>query len=112
MTDATKTTLGPITWDMYVHVQDASGAHRGMVTVGISPGKVPTEEEIIKAIGAALNALPDGYCLMEPDNFISLLIEEKTGQRGPWAAPETMRYDADALIDRALKAAEVKENDE
>lgn len=108
----TKKIVGPITFDMYVHVQDATGEHRGTVTVGISPGNVPTEEQVIKAIGNALNALPEGYCLMEPDNFVSLLMEEKTGQRTSWAAPANMRYDADALIDRALKAAEVKENDE
>lgn len=98
--------LGPITFDMYVHVQSTDGSNRGKVTVGISPGNVPTRESIIKAIGDAIKALPDGYELMEPDNFVTLLMEEKFGTHEQWASPPSMRYDADALAKQALEASD------
>lgn len=72
--------IGPFTFDLYVHVQGADGSI-GSVTVGLSPGNVPTLESIHKAIGQALEALPEGYSLMEPDNFVSKLIHDRTGDR-------------------------------
>lgn len=108
----TKKIVGPITFDMYVHVQSEDGSLRGKVTVGLPPGRVPTEDSIYKAIGQALNAIEGSYVLMEPDNFVSVLIEEKTGQRGEWAAPGYMRYDAEDLVARATKAVEVTGDDD
>lgn len=98
--------LGPFTFDMYVHVQNADGTNRGKVTVGISPGKVPTRDQIIKAIGDALKALPEDYGLMESDNFVTLLMEERFGTHEQWASPPSMRYDIDALTKQALEASD------
>jgi hypothetical protein len=96
--------IGPITFDLYVHVQSDDGTNRGKVTVGLPPGAVPTLEGLYKAIGQAMEALPDGYSLMGPDNFTSLLIEELTGERGKWAVGKGLNYDVAAVAAKAREA--------
>jgi len=88
--------IGPITFDLFVHVKGPNG-ESGEVTVGLRPGEVPTLQALHKAIGQALEALPEGFELADQDHFCSKLINEKTGRRGTYVAPASMRYDVDEL---------------
>jgi hypothetical protein len=94
--------IGPFTMDISVHVQSEDGRKRGAVTVGLTPGVVPTLEHIHSAIRKALRSLPAGYALMTPDNFVTELVQEKTGSRGSWCAPKNMQYDVAALTQSVM----------
>lgn len=97
--------IGPFTIDIKIHVQSEKEGTIGSVTYGLSPGRVPTREDFIRGIGAALAALPDGYSLLNGDDFFNkVLVKEKTGRVGNFAVPGDCCYDVDALHDEAWAA--------
>jgi hypothetical protein len=110
--------IGPFTFDVKVHVESQDERTIGAVTIGLAPGKVPTIEDIHRAIGQALAALPDGYTLLEGKDFFNrVLVKEKTGRIGNFATPASFRYDL-AELETAARGAyqpepeEVEESDE
>lgn len=105
--------IGPFTIDVKVHVAGENTI--GAVTVGLSPGKVPTLESIQRAIGQAIAALPPEYHLLNGDDFFNkVLVKEKTGRIGNFATPSSFLYDVDALAAsaRAAYVPESKQDDE
>ena len=89
---------------------DEDAANIAKVTFGLSPGKVPNDNDILIAIGAALKAvresLPDVSLMSSKDFFNRVLVKEKTGRIGHFAVPSSMEYDVADLAARAIAAAD------
>ena len=96
--------LGPIVLKGFVHFTDGQGVF-GFAEVGLSPGAVPTEERLVRAMGNTLAAIPEGCRLLNADEFFNqVLVKERTGRVGKFALPGSMDYDLDAVTERARAA--------
>lgn len=102
--------VGPITLEAKVHFTD--GESLGCATVGLAPAHPVTVETLYWAIGQTLKALPEGYVLLDAENFFNqVLVREKTGQAGNFAVPAPCDYDLDKVMD-AAEAALASDGDE
>lgn len=105
-----KLLVGPVTFDVKVHVANDEDSVIGAVTVGLAPGKPVTHRSLLRAIGQALEALPDGYRLLSGDEFFNkVLVKEKTGRTGNFATPAGFGYDPEQLAADARAALAAKE---
>lgn len=89
--------LGPIEIDVKVHVVDPVTGNSGVVTYSLSPGRVPTEDFIKKAISESYDAVKDqGLAVMAPSTFFNyVLVKNKFGRVGNFAVPGEFDYTLD-----------------
>lgn len=102
-----KQVIGPFTVDIKVHLGNEEDRTIAGVTVGLSRGSVPTEQDIHRAIGQALAAMPEGFALLSGGDFFNkVVVKEKFGRAGNFAVPSEWNYDVEAL-EAAARAAYV-----
>lgn len=99
--------IGPFSLDALVYLKTPDG-RIATVTVGCGAGKLITAENIYLAIGQALKAAPEGSRLLDTDEFVSMMIQERTGSRANYAAPTSLHYDVEALTQLSITAREKK----
>lgn len=90
--------IGPITLEAKVHFANDNQGVIGSAVVGLGVGEPVTLEELHRAVGQTLAALPEGSRLLEPGEFFNkVLVKEKTGRNGNFATPASFNYDTAAL---------------
>lgn len=101
--------IGPITLEAKVHVANDEENMIGAATYTLPVGRAITAEDMHRAIGGVLAAMPEGWRLLDGNEFFNkVLVKEKTGRAGNFAVPADMDYDVEALT-AAAKAAYVPE---
>lgn len=104
--------LGPATLSIFLHFIDDKG-QTCKVEYSAAPGRLPTEADLHKAIGASQAAVPAEFRLMDGGEFLNLVvIKEKFGKTGNFAAPDSFLYDVEALAAAARSAYEPTEDDD
>lgn len=101
--------IGPIELKAKVHFY--VGDKLASATVGLAPGKVPTQEDLLRAIGQALLGAQQQFGeanidLIDGETFFNcVLVPGLTGRRGKFALPKQFAYDLAATEAAALAAA-------
>lgn len=99
--------IGPIQFDAKVTLK--IGNRIATVTVGMTPGRAVSEQDIYAAIGKALTGAReqmDGAELLNAKDFFNaVLVEELTGRKGNFALPREYDYNVAELEAAALAAS-------
>lgn len=103
-----KTMLGPFKFSVHVHVVNDETSQVGSAEVHLPIGKVPTIADLHWAVGETLRTLPDGFRLMNGDEFFNQLLKDEFGAKGRFAMPEEYGYDVDALTAAGAAAVELR----
>lgn len=99
--------FAPISFEMKVYAEAPDG-FAATLTLQLTSGMIPTEQEILETIGQALEEMP-GHKLLNTHHFISCLVHQQTGEQGTlFKAPPGAEYDVEKLAKRAIKAWENK----
>lgn len=97
--------IGPFTFEIFLHVVNEEAGATGKVVLSTAPGRIPTEEDLHRLFGKALAALPEGFRLMDGEEFFNrVLVKEHTGREGNFAVPAACNFDVEALTAAALAA--------
>lgn len=103
MTTEINKIIGPLMIEAKVYF--ATKDSMGSATVGLGIGQPVSVEDIYRAIGQTLAALPKNYRLLTPDEFFNrVVVKEKTGRFGNFAVPASFKYDPDELAKTASEA--------
>lgn len=103
--------IGPIQFDAKVTLN--VGNRIATITVGMTPGRAISEEDIHAAIGNALigarEQLGDAEILNAKDFFNAVLVQELTGRKGKFALPSEYDYNVAELEASSLAASKATE---
>lgn len=102
-----RTMLGPFKVSVHVHVVNPETNQVGSAEVVLPVGNVPTKADFHRAVGDTLRTLPEGFRLMDGDEFFNQLIKDKFGAKGRFAMPPEYGYDVEALTAAGLAAYEL-----
>jgi len=104
--------LGPFVIKVDVVFSDDDG-NEGTATFRLPPGRIPSEERLISAIGECIESLDGtGLRLMDGEQFFNWLAEQRTGRKCSFGAPPDFNFDVDALTHLAVAALAAKRSRE
>lgn len=103
---AAKKILGPLVFEVKVHLSNAKDGLDGEASYQFPVGRIPDRKAVLRAIGKTLQAVNDaGLQLMPPDAFFNgVVVKKATGRTGKFAVPAEFEYDADGLARLAAEA--------
>lgn len=98
--------IGPVQLEAKIHFR--IGDQLGCVTYSFPVGEPVTEQDLLVAIGKSLTSVREqlDQCeLLDAQTFFNaVLVAEKTGRRGNFAAPSSFDYDTLKLEADAFEA--------
>lgn len=90
--------IGPFTIELKIHVRNDEDGATGEIAYTCPPGRLPALEGLHAAIGESIKQLPEGWRLLDSDEFFNqVLVKKKTGRGGNFAVPDSFSYDVEAL---------------
>lgn len=69
-----------------LEIYATNGKQTGIGTYKCAPGKIPTEDDIKKAVSAVMEQMPEGFRICNRHEFYRELLSEMTGD-GDFAIP-------------------------
>jgi len=82
---------GPYETSIVIHFTDED--QNAAVTVNLTMGRVPTKEDIDEAIEKAVEGVPDGFRLLNKDEFFNLMMRQRLGATENYACPGSREWD-------------------